>query len=117
MKKSIVEEVDELTLDQKINIWLDYMVTQKSVKHFYGLMGEIFGDVDLFKKNNPDATVYPLFKMYNFSVPNECYPILTLNEFTDKQRNIQKVDYESGVQINYSGIYEWYRKFKNRILL
>jgi hypothetical protein len=104
-----MNEINSLSFDDKIKVWLDYVVTQSCLNNIK--------DVLYVGENK-----YGLINTVDFPVLG-CYwglthniKILSFEEFTDLEKCSVKVDYGAvGIQTNYLGIYDWYPKFKTRI--
>jgi len=83
----MIKEIEALTMDEKVSVWLHYMVTQKCLKHYWSVI---------------QSNVSPL---HDFIDRSKCH------QETDYGTEFGG----AGVQTNYSGIYYWYPRFKRQI--
>lgn len=104
-------EVEGLSLDDKLKVWLDYMVSYVSLNHHYEIIEVTEHNSHLYDK--VDYPVLGATIVKTFSDPFEIKPF---EVFTAKESNMIIVDYpEVGPQKHYMGIYSWYGKHKRRI--
>lgn len=106
---NLTDEIKSLSFDQKIKVWLDYVVTISVLNNDAPLI------CNLDFNENPK---FPILGCY-FGTTHDIKP-MCFDDFVSFEKCVKKTDYGSkfgaaGIQTNYSGIYDWYPKFKNRI--
>lgn len=90
----IINYINSLAKDEKINIWLEYMVHLNFQKY----------DFEIVKGNQ--FPVLGVSVKYNINYVRR--KLLTVDEFICES-NIKYIEYETGVHPNLGGIYYYYR--------
>lgn len=109
----MIEEITNLDFDTKMKFWLHYMIKLVALNHDFEI-----SEVNEFNKKWFDKIDYPILSAtktpYGFNFKPICF-----FDWIDLKKCSKKVDYglPNGVQINYSGIYDYYSKFKNELNL
>jgi len=110
MDIKLINEIVELSFDDKIKVWLDYVVTVSGLNNDKPLICN-----SRFNKN-------PKFPILNcdWGTSHNIEP-MCFDDFIDLEKCTIKTDYSNKkgvtkIHNNYRGIYDWYPKFKDRIL-
>jgi len=106
---SWIDEITELSFDDKIKVWIDYIVTISYLNNDKPLISD---------RHFNENLKFPILGCY-FGTSHNIKPVC-FDDFVSPEKCIVKTDYgnkngATGIQINYLGIYDWYPKFKNRI--
>lgn len=108
----MIEEINNLDFDTQMKFWLHYIATNSVLKNSFG-----FYKVSSKKEVEKGDIHYPalgaVLSKHNFKIK-----VMSFEEFIDLETNTHKIDYgkPNGIQVNYTGIYDWYEKFKREII-
>lgn len=108
-----MEEINMLSFDDKIKVWLDYVATQYFLNNDRNLLSVGENKYDFI-----NTIHFPVLGVYWGQYQKS--PIMNFDDFTNLEKCSKKTDYGTqyggaGIQTNYSGIYDWFPKFKDRI--
>lgn len=106
--QDVVQAVDKMDIFQKSKIYMDYMITHTALKYRFEWWLQ-----EHMKKYNPDYLWNGIYiePYESFMDTKKCIKVHDFGENWQKRGCAQRYD------TTYTGIYDWYFRFNNRITI